>query len=520
MGGGGGFFAVEDDLKLGAKKPQAVPPAPAVAPQAQVRKAATRAAQPAQRIVLDAAAGQSPADGWESYFAKQQGALESPSASSSAQAKLLASLRETVRQLMHEKKYDEVSIAIQAALRHGLLESWMYEAMALAMQVGGAPPEELERVLMSGVDFAESPERVMVIAAYMANAGLHKRALKLYQEMGNADPSRPEPFIQGLALAQRLEDTAGIEWACVGLLSQAWPNEHRAIGENAYRVGKATYERLLAAGRKAEAEAFDAAVRKATVRDCVVKVTWTGDADIDLLVQEPSGAVVSSRQPRSTSGGVHLGDVSSADSKATADGFTETYVCPQGFDGRYRVTVKDIWGRPTGRKVSVKVYSHYGTDKQGVIDVTPALGEKSNVAAIEFELKDGRRAELLPEAQIAQVATVNAANRAVLAQQLAQGASSSVSQLFANSLAAGNGLGFFRRGAVGYRPVLSTLPEGANFSGNAVISADRRYVRVSPSPLFSQVTDVSTFNFVTGSSSSQPQTGGGGFGGAGIGGGT
>jgi hypothetical protein len=57
------------------------------------------------------------------------------------------------------------------------------------------------------------------------------------------------------------------------------------------------------------------------------------------------------------------------------------------------------------------------------------------------------------------------------------------------------------------------LPEGANFSTNAVISADRRYVRMSPSPTFSQVTEVSTFNFVTGNSTSQPQTGGGGFGG-------
>jgi hypothetical protein len=70
---------------------------------------------------------------------------------------------------------------------------------------------------------------------------------------------------------------------------------------------------------------------------------------------------------------------------------------------------------------------------------------------------------------------------------------------------------------VGYRPVITTIPEGANFATNAVISADRRYVRVSPSPTFSQITEVNTFNFVTGQGQQQQQGGGGGFGGGGIG---
>ena len=83
----------------------------------------------------------------------------------------------------------------------------------------------------------------------------------------------------------------------------------------------------------------------------------------------------------------------------------------------------------------------------------------------------------------------------------------------------GMGLPFWRRGAVGYRPVITALPEGANFNSNAVISADRRYVRVAPSPTFSQVTEVSTFNFVTGQGTNQQQGQGGFGGGAGGGGG-
>jgi hypothetical protein len=72
-------------------------------------------------------------------------------------------------------------------------------------------------------------------------------------------------------------------------------------------------------------------------------------------------------------------------------------------------------------------------------------------------------------------------------------------------------------GAVGYQPVIQTLSEGMpNYAPMAVVSADRRYVRVSwPSggPMFSSIPKVTTFNYSTGSSSSSsnPGTGGQGF---------
>jgi hypothetical protein len=81
---------------------------------------------------------------------------------------------------------------------------------------------------------------------------------------------------------------------------------------------------------------------------------------------------------------------------------------------------------------------------------------------------------------------------------------------------------FFLQGAVGYMPVISTLPAGARMVvSSAVISADRRYVRVSPAPFFSGITQVNTFNFFTGASgtSNGATGGGGGSGGGGAGGG-
>ena len=76
------------------------------------------------------------------------------------------------------------------------------------------------------------------------------------------------------------------------------------------------------------------------------------------------------------------------------------------------------------------------------------------------------------------------------------------------------------RGQSGFRPVLTVLPSGSMFFTSAVISADRRYVRVTPMPMFSSITDVFTFNFASGEQrrvDDDDDEGGGGGGGGGGG---
>ncbi|MCA9269201.1 MAG: hypothetical protein KDA41_12055, partial [Planctomycetales bacterium] len=94
-----------------------------------------------------------------------------------------------------------------------------------------------------------------------------------------------------------------------------------------------------------------------------------------------------------------------------------------------------------------------------------------------------------------------AVSRAVLAQQLNSVSDSTATRDFdlARRAAARDGrLVLPGRPRVGFQPVISTLPEGTNMTATAVISADRRYVRVTAVPLFSVIGDVSTFNFSTG----------------------
>ena len=53
-------------------------------------------------------------------------------------------------------------------------------------------------------------------------------------------------------------------------------------------------------------------------------------------------------------------------------------------------------------------------------------------------------------------------------------------------------------GTVGYRPVITWLPLGTNFTAGAVVSPDRRSVRMSLSPIFSSIPRVDSFNYKTG----------------------
>ena len=73
-------------------------------------------------------------------------------------------------------------------------------------------------------------------------------------------------------------------------------------------------------------------------------------------------------------------------------------------------------------------------------------------------------------------------------------------------------------GSVGFTPQITVLPEGVTMTVQAVISADRRYVRLTVIPSFTAITDVQTFSFVSGAGSPTSQGARHGAGLGGIGG--
>ena len=151
-------------------------------------------------------------------------------------------------------------------------------------------------------------------------------------------------------------------------------------------------------------------------------------------------------------------------------------------------------------------------------------------ALFVFEVKEGKRKDQLGEAQLAHLRDVqrDIVGDMVLGQfanpaapdagQVLRELYNDISQMPATGGIPGVNNPFFPGNQVGYMPQITTIPDGAFMTATAIVSADRRFVRITPSPQFTQLGDVTTFNFVDGT---QGGGGGGGIGGGGggIGGG-
>ncbi len=497
MGGMGGFFDVEEDLTLGVKSASSSPTAePAQAPAALSGTARVVPTQPVEPIVVTPSGDQSPDDAWDNFFAQHQG-------DSAESAQLLdLRIRATAREFSSREKYADIVPMISAAIRSSQGQPWMYEALALAMLAADCPRSDVERALMSAVDLSSEMDTMMDIAIYMARVGLDQRALQLLREVAFANPFRPEPYALGLASAKRLDDIDGIRWATLGILSQAWPEEQSGVEDRALRLAKATVDRLRQSGRSEDADAYEKAIEDARLRDVTATVSWTGDADVDVIVQEPAGTVCSLQNSRTTAGGVMLGDAYGTGSGSS--GYTETYVCPMGFTGQYRMLVQRVWGTVTAGKVTVDIRTT--NPDRPHIHTQIELGEKD--ALVLFDVTNGRRAEHLAQQQLANLQTPQVdVDRSLVTRQLNRYEGSLASQEFNRDRAKQRG--WRGAGPVGFQPDITVLPTGAMMMANpgsalAVVSADRRYVRVSPYPFFSQVGNVTTFNFGTGATTTLP----------------
>ena len=153
----------------------------------------------------------------------------------------------------------------------------------------------------------------------------------------------------------------------------------------------------------------------------------------------------------------------------------------KGFDGTYRIAIHRVFGNVTTGKVHVKVMTHYlGKNPVSIEKTIPLVKDEAQIA---FDLKDGRRKEPIADQQIANAAAGQLQLNAQ-AQVLAQQIDAAVDPSALGALAAARSLErrprrrtgrrqrpggnpfFGGRGAVGYQPKITTLPEGAMHDGH------------------------------------------------------
>lgn len=403
-----------------------------------------------------------------------------------------------VTKLHDAKNYAEAAALIEAALAVGQSQPWMYDVLAMLMTADGRPEDEIERVLLSRVDFtAADIDSMLYTAAFLVRLNGKSAALKLYRQGSLLNPARPEPYLLALKLAKELKDYEAIRWAAAGILETTWTKDRERRQQEAEDIASDAIRQLDKAGKPAEANALKAAITEAKRRDLMVRLEWDGDADLDLEIVEPFGTSCSVKEPLSAGGGVLTHDGYGPKAKNCY----EEYICVKGGSGAYHAKVSVIGGNVVGKRCLLVVKRHVGSRDEETEKISITLDKAS--AETAFILSNGRRKEKGPQ-PMRETANRRPTREQLLAKLMTDTIPNSVrlNAGFAQFGGAGNGgntilqTGGVRPvGAVGYQPVIGVVNDGISMTVSAITSADRRYVKLAIAPAFNSLVEMATFSF-------------------------
>ena len=188
-----------------------------------------------------------------------------------------------------------------------------------------------------------------------------------------------------------------------------------------------------------------------------------------------------------------LGDVIRQTGRDDFGGHSEAYVCPKGFDGTYRMLVRRVWGNVTAGKVNVEVITHYRAPDAVDVRKKIALDKDEAIVGVRPERRTPQGADSASSKWPTPSPSQLALNRQILAQQLA--AAVDPRRHAAHGRLAGRRAKRQRNRHLGGLLGARRLPAGHQWSARrraccgvtAVVSADRRYVRITPAAVLRRV---------------------------------
>ncbi len=201
-------------------------------------------------------------------------------------------------------------------------------------------------------------------------------------------PSRPEPVLMSIMLAEEVKDPERLGSAVEELLSLGWPGVDEIWRKEARQKVEKMARELETEGRRDEAKRLLARLAKAEPRDLFLRLTWTGDAGLDLNVEEPLGASASAVSPRTVFGGAV---VQSGRGKHPES----VYVCPLGFSGDYKIRIDTLYNDQTHpvEKATLEIITHEGSadEKKETRNIPIPLSQP-----VMVHLDNGRHQNVLP----------------------------------------------------------------------------------------------------------------------------
>lgn len=419
-----------------------------------------------------------------------------------------------VGQLNAAGRHGEIVALINAALANEQSQPWMYDVLPMSMKLAGRPQSEIDRALTTRIDFTTTDvPSLLFAAATMSRLDGKSLALVLYRQAATIDPTRPEPYALAMKLAREEHDVDATQWACTGVLTHVWTKDFQTRHDAAKDAAADTQRELFKSGKTDRLGEFKAAMAEAQRRDLMIRVEWSGDGDLELKVKEPLGTVCSQAQPQTASGGLHIHDGFGP----RRENCYEEYVCVQAASGTYELQIDYLAdsGRIVGKRCVVTIVSHTGSRLQRISRKVVSLDGPS--VTIPFKLEGGRRKHLGPNPQKrpAPQGAMRLSRQQLIAQVRRAGGEPAGAGRVPAQVAGGQGggrqsefrlpAGAFTAG-IGFQPVIGLINDGVSLTARAVVSADRRFVRVSVAPFFNTLIELQTFSF-QGGAPAQPGNG-------------
>ncbi|MDR3637413.1 MAG: hypothetical protein P4L84_26650 [Isosphaeraceae bacterium] len=333
---------------------------------------------------------------WEDYY-KSGRYRPSPKKYKDPDHQELKDLCETLRLLNVNRKHADVQAALSAYMiyRPKMIEPWMYEALAQSLKLNGGRPDEVRKYLGYAADMAlkdDNPNNIVSAADMLMLNGNYERVGALLDKAYKLVPHQAPPMLMSLNLALKTKDPQRMSDAVEKVLGLGWPGLDERFRGQAHQGAESLARTLREDGRSAEASELLNRLTASEARDLFIRLTWLGDADLDLVVEEPEGVSTARyRTPRTVFGGSII-----------RNGYgkhpLEVYVCPRAFDGDYSVRIETIYSNDEkpASNVKLEVITHEGTAQEHKETHMIKLGGGKLTDPVVVKLKGGRRKETLP----------------------------------------------------------------------------------------------------------------------------
>jgi hypothetical protein len=304
-----------------------------------------------------------------------------------------ADLLDNEMTLRREKRFRDIEAAFTAFLTHRAKDPdpWLYETLAIAIAINGGDPARVEQAFNYAADQALRHNNVVDLTRVADRMFIHHlpaRVPELLERAWTLDPLAPRPLVMAIQFAGKTRDPRLMSKAVEQLFSLGWPGVDEPTRVSARSQVEDLASTLKADGRDGEARELLALLADAEPRDLFIRLTWKGDAWIDLVVDEPLGATASYLNLRTSFGGAIV--------KSGRGKHPESvYVCPRGFDGPYKVRLEVSYNnkKDPAREVMMEIIMHEGTTREHV--ETKAI-TVAKFKPLVVKLEGGRRKSVLP----------------------------------------------------------------------------------------------------------------------------